>query len=78
MDDNVTATQETLVTLSVQQLENVIRKIVREELVAFAAQYPGTFHLDRKSPLYADMVDILERKKSGELKLYTHEEIWNE
>ena len=28
MDDNVTETQETKVTLSVQQLESVIRKVV--------------------------------------------------
>ena len=31
MDDNVKTTQETKVTLSVQQLEGVIRKVVREE-----------------------------------------------
>ncbi len=78
MSDNVTTTQETKVTLSVQQLESLIRKVVREELVEFAAQEPGIFHLDKESPLCEDMEDILKRKKSGELKFYTHEEIWNE
>ena len=78
MDNNVTATQETKVTLSVQELESIIRKIVREELAAFAAQDPGTFHLDKESLLYEDMEDILERKKSGQLKFHTREEIWNE
>ncbi len=77
MNDNVT-TQETKVTLSVQQLESLIRKVVREELIGFAAQELGIFHLDKESPLYEDMEDILERKKSGKLKFYTHEEIWNE
>ena len=77
MDDNVTETQETKVTLSVQQLESVIRKVVREELVGFAAQELGIFHLDKESPLYKDMEDILERKKSGQLKFHTHEKIWN-
>ena len=50
---------------------------VREELVEFAAQELGIFHLDKESPLYEDMKDILERKKSGQLKFYTHDEVWN-
>jgi choline kinase len=78
MSNNVTATQETKVTLSVQQLETIIRKVVREELVEFAAQELGIFHLDKESPLYEDMEDILERKKSGQLTFHTHDKIWNE
>ncbi len=76
MSNDVT-TQEAKVTLSVQQLESIIRKVVREELVEFAAQELGILHLDKESPLYEDMEDILERKKSGQLKFHTHEEIWN-
>ncbi len=78
MSDNVTATQETKVTLSVQELESLIRKVVREELVEFVAQELGIFHLDKESPLYEDMEDILERKETGQLKFHTHEEIWKE
>ena len=77
MSENIT-TQETKVTLSVQQLESLIRKVVREELIEFAAQELGIFHLDKESPLYEDMEDILERKKNGNLKFYTHEKIWKE
>jgi asparagine synthetase A len=77
MSDNLT-TPETKVTLSVQQLESLIRKVVREELVEFAAQELGIFHLDKESPLYEDMEDILERKKSDQLKFHIHEEIWKE
>jgi hypothetical protein len=76
MSNDVT-TQETKVTLSVQQLESIIRKVVREELVEFSAQELGILHLDKESPLYEDMEDILERKKSGQLKFHTDEEIWN-
>ena len=65
------------VTLNVQQLEEVIRKVVREELMAFATQEQGFFHLDKESPLYKDMEDILERKKSNQLTFHTHEEVWN-
>ena len=78
MWDNVTATPDPKVPLSVQQLESLIRKVGREELAAFVAQYPGTFHLDKESPLYEDMEDILKRKRAGKSKFYTHEEIWKE
>ena len=42
--------QETKVALSVQQLEEIIHKVVREELVEFATQALGIFHLDKESP----------------------------
>ena len=76
MSDNVTETQEMTVTLTVEQLEEIIRKVVREELRAFATQ--GFFDLDQASPLHEDMEDILERKKSDRLKFHTHEDVWNE
>ena len=69
MRDNVTATQETKVTLSVQELESLIRKLVREELVEFVAQDLGIFHLDKESPLYEDMEDILERKENRSIEI---------
>lgn len=75
---NDKATSETKVTLSVQQLEGIIRKVVREELTAFTAQEQKILKLDKESPLYEDMQDILERKKSGQLKFHTHEKVWNE
>ena len=65
------------VTLNPQQLEEVIRKVVREELMAFATQEQGIFHLDKESPLYKDMEDILERKKSSQLTFHNHEEVWH-
>ena len=71
-------TTETTVTLSIQQLEGLIRKVVREELIELAKQKPEIFNLDKNAPIYRDMEDILERKKSGQLKFYTHAEIWDE
>ena len=68
MSDNVTETQEMTVTLTVEQLEGIVRKVVREELKAFATQ--DLFNLDKASPLHEDMEDILERKKSDRLKFY--------
>ena len=77
MSNDVSTTQEARVALSVQQLEEIIRKVVREELMEFVTQEQVIFNLDKESPLYEDMEDILERKKSGQLKFHTHEEIWN-
>lgn len=66
MGDNVIATQEAKVTLSVQQLESLIRKVVHEELEEFAAQELGIFHLDKESSLYEDIWRIfLNVKKPG-------------
>ena len=45
--DNVTETQETVFSVTVEQLEDVTRKVVREELRAFATQ--DLFKLDCKT-----------------------------
>ena len=45
-------TTETTVTLSIQQLEGLIRKVVREELIELAKQKPEIFNLDKNAPLY--------------------------
>lgn len=76
MSDNVTETQEATIILTVEQLEGIIRKVVREELIEFATR--DFFNLDKASPLYEDMEDILERKKSDRLKIHTHADVWNE
>ena len=76
MSDNVTETQEATITLTVEQLEGIIRKVVREELIEFATR--DFFDLDKTSPLYEDMEDILERKKTDRLKFHTHADVWNE
>jgi len=75
MTDDVTTTQHTKITLTVEQLEVIIRKVVREELMQFASQ--DFFSLGKESPLHKDMEDILERKKTNQLKFHTHEEVWN-
>ena len=77
MTNDANATQEEKITLTVEQLEGIIRKVVREELMEFATQEQGLFNLNKESPLYEDMENILERKKSGKLRFHTHEETWN-
>ena len=41
MSGNMATTQESKVTLSVQQLEKLIRKVVHEELMEFASRQKG-------------------------------------
>ena len=65
---NATSAQEAKVTLTAQQLEEIVRKVVREELVEFATQEQGILYLDKESPLYKDLEDVLERRKSDQLK----------
>ena len=76
MSDNVTKTQETTVTLTVEQLEQIIRKVVREELMEFTTQ--EFFDLDKDSPLYEDLEDIFEREKTNRLRWFSHTDVWNE
>ena len=76
MSDNVTKTQETTVTLTVEQLEQIIRKVVREELMEFTTQ--EFFDLDKDTPLYEDLEDIFERGKTNQLRWFSHTDVWNE
>ena len=76
MSNNVTETQEATVTLTVEQLEQIIRKVVREELMQFTIQ--EFFDLDKDSPLYEDLENIFEREKTNQLRWFSHTDVWNE
>ncbi len=65
------------VTVNLKDLEMLIRQVVREEITR-ALKRSDTFSLEADSPLYEDMKEILARKERGELKFYTHEEVWGE
>jgi len=59
-------------------LEPLIRKVVREELAQMVSRRPDTFYLKADSPLRDDLVEILNRKQRGEIKLSSHAETWGE
>jgi len=59
-------------------LEPLIRKVVREELAQMVSRRPDTFYLKPDSPLRDDLVEILNRKQRGEIKLSSHAETWGE
>ena len=51
-------------------------KVVLEEMMEPST--PDFFDMDKSSPLYADMEDILEREKTNQLRLHTYADVWNE
>jgi hypothetical protein len=59
-------------------LEPLIRRVVREELAQVALRRPDVFYLAPDSPLRDDLIDILNRKEHGAIRLYSHAEVWNE
>jgi hypothetical protein len=69
------------VSLSVAELELLIRRIVRDEiedvLVKLGLSEEPTV-IEPGSPLYENLMDIQHRAQKGELKFYTHEEVWGD
>ena len=71
------------ITLSERQLENVIRKIVRqvvrEEFQRAFTEHPEVIEkwmLNPKSPLYHDMVALRREIRAGKVKLLSEQEVW--
>jgi len=58
-------------------LEALIRRVVREELVAIRHK-SDDFYLEPDSPLYEDMEEILERKAEDKIELCSNEQVWGE
>jgi hypothetical protein len=59
-------------------LEPLIRRVVREELEEVVKHVPALFYLNPDTPLYEDMQEILQRQAAGQIKLYSHAEVWDE
>ena len=66
------------VMIEVQELEDIIRRVVRDELAQILVKEPSMFYVDPNSPLYEDMQDILHRRVKGRVKLHSHVEVWGE
>ncbi|MDY6790838.1 MAG: hypothetical protein SWH54_06170 [Thermodesulfobacteriota bacterium] len=61
-----------------KHLEPMIRRIIREELSNVIKDAPGLFYLNPDMPIYKDMEEIRQRKLNGQIKLYSHNEVWGE
>ena len=75
----VQAVSQTVNTLSVAELEALIRRIVREE-VALALDerdiYAEPTVIEPGSPIHEDLVELLRLKEEGKLKLLSYEEVF--
>lgn len=68
----LSADQPIVITLG--ELEQVIRKVIRSELKKTLQSEPETFVLSEDSELYGNMEEILRRKKAGTFKVLSREE----
>ena len=70
------------VTINLEDLERIldpmIRRAVREELARLISQREDLFTLTPDSPLYEDMQEIVTRQAQGQIKLFSHAEVWGE
>jgi len=81
MTEAPVATLQVTTTLSLDELKEIIRSVVREEVTAALETWTGYFEptiIEPGSPLYEDLKDIEQRAQEGRLKFYTYEEVFGE
>ena len=75
----VQSVSQAAATLSVDELEALIRRIVREEVTrALEAWrfYEEPAIIEPGSPIDKDLTELLRMKETGALQLLTHAEVW--
>ena len=65
-------------TLTVKNLEKMIRSAVRDELAKLLKSQEGVFNIEPKTPLYEDMAEIAQMKKSGAVKIYSRQDVFGD
>jgi len=68
-------------TPNLNELKEIIRSVVREEITAALEAWTGYFEptiIEPGSLLYEDLKDIEQRAQEGWLKFYTYEEVFGE
>lgn len=63
------------VTVNLEKLERVVRKVVRQELSRIVSGERGESEIEKGSPLYQDLLDIARRKKQGRIRLYPRSKV---
>ncbi len=75
------ATAQMATMFDLDELKEIIRSVVREEIAAALETWTGYFQptiIEPGSPLYEDLEDIERRAQEGRLKFYTYEEVFGE
>ena len=66
-------------TLSVAELEALIRRVVQDEVPRVLEAwgfYEGPTIIEPGSPIDKDLTELLRMKEAGTLRLLTHAEVW--
>lgn len=75
------AAAEMATTLSLEELKEIIRSVVRGEIAQALEAWSGYFEptiIEPGSPLYEDLEDIERRAREGKLKLLSYEEVFGD
>ncbi|TAK63726.1 MAG: hypothetical protein EPO24_03950 [Bacteroidetes bacterium] len=63
-------------SISIKNLDRMIRRAVREELSELVQKQGEMFSLEPGTPLYDDMKAIARQKKQGKIRMYSREEAY--
>ena len=63
------------VVVNLDKLEQVVRKVVRQELSRIVRKGKGESEIETGSPIYEDLLDITRRKKQSRVKLYPRSKV---
>ena len=75
------ATPQLATTPNLNELKEIIRSVVREEIAGAMEAWADYFEptiIEPGSPLYEDLKDIKQQAQEGRLKFYTYEEVFGE
>ena len=64
------------VVVNLDKLEQVVRKVVRQELSRLVRKRKGESGIEIGSPIYEDLLDITRRKKQGRVKVYPRSRVF--
>ena len=67
-------TAEATVTVTLRDLERLIRNAVHKEISGLLRRQPAIFNLEPETPFYKDMANIARLKKRGKIKVYSRQE----
>ena len=75
------ATPQLATTSNLNELKEIIRSVVREEITAALEAWTGYFEptiIEPGSPIHNDLVELLRLKEEGKLELLSYEEVFGD
>lgn len=81
MTEAQVAASQVMTTLSLDELQEIIRCVVREEITEAMEAWIGYFEptiIELGSPIHEDLVELLRLKEEGRLELLSYEEVFGD